>query len=79
MNTLEIKDALNNIGMPHLAEKVKSSFYDLSKQDVKELVEQIKSFDDYYKQGWKESETKQTLVSLIDNYINTFRCYSLLA
>lgn len=79
MNTLEIKDALNNIGMPHLANKIESSFCDLSKKDVKEVINQIKDFDNYYKQGWKESETKQTLVGLIDDYVNAFRCYSILA
>ena len=79
MKTNEVKDALNNTGLPHLADKIQNSFLDLSKDDVKEVINQIKSFDNYYKQGWDKSETRQSLVSLIDNYVDTFRCYSLLA
>ena len=78
MKTIEIKDALNNAGLPHLADKVKSSFYDLSKDDVKEVINQVKVFDNFYVKGWTDSDTRKTLNYLIDNYVMAFRCYSLL-
>lgn len=57
-------DALNNSGLPQLAEKVMLG-QGLSDADIKLIADTIVEFDGYYKSGWKESETRSVLLDMI--------------
>lgn len=67
LNPIQVRDALNNAGMPDIAIKVftQEDIENLSKHDIQRIKEQIKEFDNYYKKGWKDCETRKHLVSLI--------------
>lgn len=57
-------DALNNSGLPQLAEKVMLG-QGLNDADIKLIADTIVEFDGYYKSGWKESETRSVLLDMI--------------
>ena len=67
LNPIQVRDALNNAGMPDIALKVftQEDIEDLSKADIQRIKGQIENFDNYYRQGWKESETRKHLLSLV--------------
>ena len=67
LTPVQVRDACNNAGMPDIAEKVwtNDDILNLSENDVQRIKEQIADFDSYYKEGWKESETRKHLVSLV--------------
>lgn len=72
--TVNERDALNNIGLPQLANK-----NELTKNDIKLIKEQIKEFDNYYiDNSFKESNTRKTLKELVNNFCVNYRCYSLI-
>ena len=85
MKTMEERkqlwSAFANGGLPQFAEKVaygESEVFNFSKNEMKEIKKQIIDFDNYFISGWKESETRQTLVNFIEEYVDIFRSYSLL-
>lgn len=72
--TTNERDALNNIGLPQLADK-----NELEKKDIKLIKEQIKTFDNYYlDNSFKESNTRKILRELVNNFCVNYRCYSLI-
>ena len=73
---MKIMDALNNAGLPHLADQYRNN-NDLTKEQIKEIIKQINNFDNYYLKGWKESTTRETLKQLVNSYINICRWYSI--
>ena len=60
-----LRDALNNAGLPHLADKVRTDERDLSGSDRKEIKSRVSDFDGYYRKDWKESETRAVLMELL--------------
>lgn len=66
MKAVEIRDALNNAGLPQLAIKVlKDDAPELTNEDKKVIKARIENFDNYYRKGWKESKTRRVLKTLI--------------
>ena len=66
MKAVEIRDALNNAGLPQLAIKVfKDDAPELTEDDRKVIKARIEDFDNYYRKGWKESNTRWVLKTLI--------------
>lgn len=70
----QMREALNNVGLPQL---VGMDFQNPTKEELKSIKEKVVEFDDYYKCGWKESTTRQTLKDYVNNWVDVFRCYSL--
>lgn len=72
--TIKERDALNNIGLPQLAEK-----NELTKDDIKLIVNSVKEFDKrYLDNSFKNSETRQTLKNIVNNFCDVYRSYSLI-
>lgn len=69
-------DTFLNSGLPQFTEK--TDFTDFSKDDIKVIVNQVKKFDNYYRKGWKESETRKNLVNFVNEWCNVYRCNSLI-
>ena len=68
------RDALNNVGLPQLANK-----NELTKNDIKTIKNKIDELDNYYiDDSFKESNTRKTLKELVNNYCVIYRSYSLL-
>jgi len=71
--TVKERDALNNIGLPHLAQDE-----ELTKDDIKTIIKTIGEFDKkYIDNSFKESNTRKTLINFINNYCVVYRWYSL--
>ena len=73
---MKVSDALLNAGLPHLADQYRNN-NELTKEQTKEIINQIEKFDNYYKKGWKGCETRETLKQLVNNYIIVCRWYSI--
>lgn len=72
MTQIELNDAFLNCGLPQMTNKS-----DFSKNEIREIIAQVKDFDNYYISGWKESKTRQTLKEFVNDYCSLFRWYSL--
>ena len=71
--TVKERDALNNIGLPQLAQSE-----ELTKDDIKTIIKTIGEFDKkYIDNSFKESNTRKTLINFINNYCVVYRWYSL--
>lgn len=77
MTRQELHDAFLNGGVPQMTLKTDKG-EELSKQDVREIYNQIKDFDNYYKSGWKESKTRKILVEFVNQWCDDYRCFSLI-
>ena len=73
-NEQQMRDALNNVGLPQLVEM---DFQNPTKKELKTIKEKVSEFDAYYESGWKESTTRQTLKEYVNNWVDDFRCHSL--
>ena len=74
-------DAFLNTRLPQLADKIvklKGNYFDFDNDDIEIIVKTIKEFDDYYLSGWKDSEERQLLKEIVNNYCEAFRCYRFL-
>lgn len=80
MEKQKIIDALLNSGLVDVSDKMRmlTNIYDLQKSDIKKISDTIKDFDAYYLQGWKTSDTRDTLKNIVNSYCDAFRCYSLI-
>lgn len=72
--TTKQRDLFNNIGKPGLAQL--ESIYDLTKQNIKELkqrdFEMLKEYD-----NWEQHDDRKLLISIVNEWCETCRCYSL--
>ena len=72
--TIQERDALNNVGLPQLTSK-----NELTKNDIKTIKNKIEELDNYYiDNSFKESNTRKTLKTMVNNYCDIYRCSSLL-
>ena len=72
--TIQERDALNNVGLPQLTSK-----NELTKNDVRTIKNKIEELDKYYiDDSFKESNTRKTLKTMVNNYCDIYRCSSLL-
>lgn len=69
-------DAFLNAGMPQYAEKIRQG-ETLTKNDIKNIIENIKGFDSYYLKGWKESTTREIIKNIVNEYITIFKWFSI--
>lgn len=70
---MTLSDAMLNSGLPQMANKK-----DFTKNDVKIIIAKVKDLDNYYKDSYKQSETRKTLINYINNYCVACRWYSLI-
>lgn len=71
---IQERDALNNVGLPQLASK-----NELTKNDIKAIKNKIEELDKYYiDDSFKESNTRKTLKTMVNNFCDIYRCSSLL-
>lgn len=68
-----LSDAMLNNGLPQMANKK-----DFSKNDIKIIIEKVNDFDNYYKDSYKKSETRETIKNYVNNYCVACRWYSLI-
>lgn len=74
----QLKDALNNIGLPQLAQKL-SIEQEFTKDDFRTIKDTIQDMDNYYiDSSFTQSNTRKTLINFINNYCVVYRWYSLL-
>lgn len=72
--TKELKTLFNNMGKPNIANL--KSIYDMDKSDVRELrARDNEMLNDY--DNWENHEHRQLLINVINEWCETFRCYSL--
>lgn len=68
MTKIELIDAFLNSGLPQYANKVRSTndtLAQFNEDDLKTIKNQIKDFDQYFKSGWLESKSRQTLINFL--------------
>jgi len=70
---MKLNDALLNSGLPQMVNK-----NDFTKSEIKTIEKQISVLDNYYKNSYKQSETRKTLINYINNYCVACRWYSLI-
>ena len=70
---MKLNNALLNSGLPQMVNKK-----EFAKDDIKTIEKQMKSLDNYYKNSYKQSETRKTLINYINNYCVACRWYSLI-
>jgi uncharacterized protein YpuA (DUF1002 family) len=76
MYNIKILTALLNGGLPDIHDKILSR-EELTKEDYKKVKNQIKDFDDYFVEGWKDSETREILKNFVNDFAECCRCSSL--
>lgn len=72
--TIKQRDLFNNIGKPRIAQL--ESIYDLTKEDIKALKQRdLDMLSDY--DNWEHHKDRQLLIDIINEWCETYRCYSL--
>lgn len=71
---LKTKEMLLNIGKPRLANM--NSIYAFTKEDIKGLRQRDEEMLNDY-DNWRNHENRQLLISIVNEWCETFRCYSL--
>lgn len=74
----QLKDALNNIGLPQLAQKL-SNEQEFTKDDFRTIKDTIQDMDNYYIDGtFTQSDNRKALTNFVNEYCFAYRWYSLI-